>query len=163
MTAIRVVAGETEFTTQQIERPILRPGTARVKINAAFLPPYMAGLPVGGWMTPQRPFTPGQCAIGTILETTEEAARFPVGSQVYCDMYIEANDDERSHAFIGCFGLSPSSEKLLRQWPNGTLLTSLSAQCTALPQYQKAFMSLRQFSVGWGGLRPLWRPSEMVG
>lgn len=120
MRAIRVIEGSSRFEFGEAPRPIVEPGTARVRILAAFLPTYFEGLPKGGWLTPPRPFTPGQCAIGVIEELDPAITHLKVGQQVYCDMYIEGPGPEADQGFIGCFGINPDSARHLARWPNGT-------------------------------------------
>ncbi|MER9756199.1 hypothetical protein NKJ46_22580 [Mesorhizobium sp. M0166] len=120
MKSVRVVAGNPQFVPQNIERPKLSAGTVRVRIQAAFLPPYFEHLPSGSWQTPPRPFTPGQCAIGIVEETADPDCALRRGQSVYCDMYIEGPGSEADHGFIGCFGLTPAAGRHLGKWPNGT-------------------------------------------
>ncbi len=120
MKSLRVVEGVTKFMTEIIERPALPDGAVRVQIEAAFLPPYFAALPGGSWRTPPRPFTPGQCAVGVVMETADPESFLIVGQRVYCDMFVEGPGAEPDHGFIGCFGLAPGSSRHLAKWPNGT-------------------------------------------
>lgn len=120
MKSVRVIEGETRFVTETIDRLPLPEGAARVRIEAAFLPPFFEHLPGGGWATPPRPFTPGQCAIGVVEELSPGIAGLRVGQRVYCDMYIEGPGAEADHGFIGCFGVAPGAARHLAAWPNGT-------------------------------------------
>jgi D-arabinose 1-dehydrogenase-like Zn-dependent alcohol dehydrogenase len=120
MKSVRVVEGSAHFVPQDIERPALPASAVRVRIQAAFLPPYFEHLPGGSWQTPPRPFTPGQCAIGTVEETADPNCPLRRGQPVYCDMYIEGSGVEADHGFIGCFGLTPAASRHLAKWPNGT-------------------------------------------
>lgn len=120
MRSVRVVEGSSRFEVDEIGRPALRQGAVRVRILAAFLPPYFEHLPSGGWMTPPRPFTPGQCAIGVIEELDPAIGHLKVGRRVYCDMYVEGPGPEADQAFIGCFGINPAAARHLAAWPDGT-------------------------------------------
>lgn len=120
MKAVRVIDGSTRFEFGEAPRPVIEPGTARVRIQAAFLPTYFEGLPKGGWLTPARPFTPGQCAVGVIEEVDPAITHLKVGQQVYCDMYVEGPGPDADQAFIGCFGINPPAARHLARWPNGT-------------------------------------------
>lgn len=121
MRAVRVVEGRGDFAFDAIPVPRLRPGAARVRVEAAFLPPFFGALPSGGWATPPRPFTPGQCAIGIVEEAADDSA-LVCGQRVYCNMYIEGPGSRRrtEYGFIGCFGVGPATGRLLAQWPDGT-------------------------------------------
>lgn len=120
MKSVRVIEGVQRFVTEDVERPALREGTARIRIRSAFLPPYFEHLPGGGWSTPPRPFTPGQCAIGTVEEVADPDSPLKVGQSVYCDMYVDGPGPEAEHGFIGCFGVAPGAARHLAKWPNGT-------------------------------------------
>lgn len=120
MKSVRVVDGVAHFTVEDVPRPGMRDGAVRVRIRAAFLPPYFADLPGGAWRTPARPFTPGQCAIGVVEEAADPGSPLQPGQTVYCDMYIDGSGAVPDHGFIGCFGLAPGAERHLAAWPNGT-------------------------------------------
>lgn len=120
MKSIRVIEGATTFVVQDIERPALPDGAVRVRVQAAFLPPFFEHLPGGGWQTPPRPFTPGLCAIGIVEAVADPGSPLRVGQAVYCDMYIDGRGAEADHGFIGCFGVAPGAARHLAKWPNGT-------------------------------------------
>lgn len=120
MKSVRVVERVQNFVVEDIARPELRDGAVRVRIEAAFLPPYFEHLPSGGWSTPPRPFTPGQCAVGVVEEVADPASPLRVGQRVYCDMYVEGTGAEPDHGFIGCFGLAPGAARHLAKWPDGS-------------------------------------------
>lgn len=120
MKAVRVLEGVSSYVVQDVTEPLLSEGAVRVRIEAAFLPPYFAGLPGGSWRTPSRPFTPGQCAIGKVIEVADPNSPLMPGQRVYCDTYISDNGPEADHAFLGCFGLAPGSARHLAKWPNAT-------------------------------------------
>ena len=120
MRAVRVIDGSAEFEFGDAPFEALQPNTARVGVEAAFLPTYFSGLPSGGWLTPQRPFTPGQCAIGIIKEIDHSIKTLKVGQRVYCNMYVDGSGSEADQAFIGCFGINPEAEQQLSRWPNGS-------------------------------------------
>ncbi len=120
MQSVRVIEGVQSFVVEDVARPPLRDGAVRVRIEAAFLPPYFEHLPGGGWSTPPRPFTPGQCAVGIIEEVADPDSPLRIGQQVYCDMYVEGPGAEADHGFIGCFGLAPGAARHLAKWPDGT-------------------------------------------
>ncbi len=166
MKSVRVIDGLARFAFGEAERPALRKGAVRVRILAAFLPPYFAGLPSGGWLTPAHPFTPGQCAIGVITELDPAIGHLKIGQRVYCDMYVEGPGPEADQAFIGCFGINPPAARHLADWPNGTFaeefvgpehcFTAIPDSITALPEvlcrlgwFATALAAFRR-----GGFRP---------
>lgn len=137
MRSVRVVEGVAHFVAEDVPRPPMRQEAVRVRIEAAFLPTYFAGLPGGNWLTPPRPFTPGQCAIGIVEEIGEVAAHLRRGQRVYCDTYIDSAGAIADHGFIGCFGLAPAAARHLGTWPNGTFAEEFvgPAQCfTPVPE-----------------------------
>lgn len=151
MKAVRLIDDIREFLPRDIARPALQDGTVRVRIEAAFLPPYFEGLPAGTWRTPPRPFTPGQCAIGIVEEVADPRSHLKVGQRVYCDMYIEGSGPEADHGFIGCFGLAPASSRHLATWPNGTFAEEFVGpeQCfTVVPETIAASPSIL-CRLGW--------------
>lgn len=155
MKSVRVVEGSTRFAVETIEAPSLRPGSALVRIEAAFLPPFMQHLPGGGWATPPRPFTPGQCAIGVIEAVDDPAGALEPGQRVYCDMYIESHGAKTApdHGFIGCFGVAPGAAAHLAEWPNGTFAEHLCAptECfTPIPESAAAAPEIL-CRIGWFG------------
>ncbi|OXY83190.1 alcohol dehydrogenase catalytic domain-containing protein [Oceanimonas doudoroffii] len=119
---VRVCEDVNHFEICSIEKPKLKANSALVRMEAAFLPPYMEHLPGGGWPTPPRPFTPGQCAIGVVEAVDDRASQLKVGQRVYCDMYIESHGakNEADHGFIGCFGVAEGAAKHLAEWPDGS-------------------------------------------
>lgn len=120
MKSVRIIEGVQHFVVEDVDRPPLRDGAVRVRIQSAFLPPYFEHLPGGGWNTPPRPFTPGQCAVGIVEEVDDPDCPFRIGQSVYCDMYVEGPGMEADHGFIGCFGLAPGATRHLVKWRNGT-------------------------------------------
>ncbi len=120
MKSVRVVAGKKYFVVEDIDA--LRPsqGDAIVKMQAALFAPFMNALPMGEWMTPPLPFTPGQCAVG-IVEVASGGLK--VGQRVYFDAYVGSNSEnnpELDHGFIGCFAVAPGARVALATHPNGS-------------------------------------------
>lgn len=120
MKSVRVIHGSTRFEFAETDLPRLRAGAVKVRILAAFLPPYFEHLPSGAWMTPPRPFTPGQCAIGVVEELGDGVEGFAPGQRVYCDMYVQGQGPVADQGFIGCFAIHPEGQHHLATWPDGT-------------------------------------------
>lgn len=144
MKSVRVIKDVDHFTFAEVPVPVLRPGAVKVRILAAFLPPYFEHLPGGGWMTPPRPFTPGQCAVGVVEELGEGVEGLSPGQRVYCDMYVEGPGPAADQGFIGCFAIHPEARRHLACWPDGTFadyfvgpehcLTAIPETVTAAPE-----------------------------
>lgn len=66
MKSVRVIAAKKHFVVEDIDEPLCIEGSTVVRMQAAILAPYMAALPMGEWMTPPTPFTPGQCTVGIV-------------------------------------------------------------------------------------------------
>ncbi len=64
-------------------------------MQAALFTPYMNALPLGEWMTPPLPFTPGQCAVGIVKVASGD---LKVGQRIYFDVYVESNSENNSTA-----------------------------------------------------------------
>ena len=144
MRAVRIIEGADDVSVQTIDAPELRAGGAIVRLEAALVAPYMAALPSGAWMTPPRPFIPGQCAIGVVEQSSGTLEK---GQRVYFDAYTGSNDPGRpvgDHGFLGCFAVSPAALPAMTQWPDGsfaelihapeTCFTPLPAQITHAPE-----------------------------
>lgn len=166
MRSVRVIEGQNRFISRLVERPALVPRSVRVRIEAAFLPPYFEHLPGGTWMTPPRPFTPGQCAVGIIEDVDDPRSPLRRGQRVYCDMYVEDGAADANHGFIGCFGLADGAARHLARWPNGTFAEEFVGpeHCfTPIPDHIEADPAIL-CRLGWfatalagfrrGGLRP---------
>lgn len=131
MRAVQIIEGSNQFTVQELSRPERRSGGAIVRMEAALVAPYMAALPSGEWMTPPRPFIPGQCAIGVVEESD---GGLQTGQRVYFDAYTGSNDPGHpvaDHGFLGCFAVAPGAQPALADWPNGSFAELIHApeQC----------------------------------
>ena len=127
MRAVQIIDGSNQFTVQELDRPVRRNGGAVVRMKAAMVAPYMAALPLGEWMTPPRPFIPGQCAIGVVEETSGD---LKVGQRVYFDAYTGSNDPAHpvaDHGFLGCFAVAPGAQPALADWPDGSFAELIHA------------------------------------
>lgn len=127
MKAVRVIEGVNDFVLQDVDAPALRQGGAIVRMEAAIVASYMAALPSGAWMTPPRPFIPGQCAIGIVRESSGGLAQ---GQRVYFDAYTGSRtsaDPNMDHGFLGCFAVGPGAMRAMSEWPNGSFAEIIHA------------------------------------
>lgn len=136
MRAVRIIDGERDFTVQDLAASERRPGGAVVRMEAAMVASYMGALPSGAWMTPPRPFTPGQCAVGVVEEGTD---RLPEGQRVYFDAFTGGRseaDPAADHGFLGCFAVGEAALRDMSAWPDGSfaeLIHAPEACFTPLP------------------------------
>lgn len=127
MKSVRVTQEHKHFVVADIDTPKASDGHAVVRMQAALLAPYMAALPLGEWMTPPTPFTPGQCAVGVVEQA---AGDLDVGQRVYFDAYVGSNDTcdpTQDHGFIGCFAVAPGAQAALAANPNGSFAEKIIA------------------------------------
>jgi D-arabinose 1-dehydrogenase-like Zn-dependent alcohol dehydrogenase len=114
--------------------PVTRPptGDVLVRVEAAFVPPFMADIAGGaGYTTPSLPFTPGIDAIGRIEQLGAGVRGLEPGQRVYCNPFYTPGDGGPSglRAFIGSFALGPDSTEVLERWRDGAY-----AEFVLLPQ-----------------------------
>lgn len=127
MRAVQIIEDSNRFTVQDIGVPQRRPGGAIVRMEAALVASYMAALPLGDWMTPPRPFIPGQCAVGVVVEGD---GLLRPGQRVYFDAYTGSNDPAHpvaDHGFLGCFAVAPAARAALADWPDGSFAELIHA------------------------------------
>jgi D-arabinose 1-dehydrogenase-like Zn-dependent alcohol dehydrogenase len=123
MKAARLQPGAVSATIEDVPDPVLRPASAVIRLDAAFVSPFITRVidGSGGYTTPPRPFTPGTDAIGTVEAVAGSIRGLDIGQRVYCDMYIEPDHPAATgeRAFIGNFAMGPQSVDLLQEWPDG--------------------------------------------
>ena len=127
MKSVRVTAGHKHFVVADIPEPEAAHGIAVIRTEAAFVAPYMAALPLGEWMTPPTPFTPGQCAVGIVEHA---AGDLRTGQRVYFDAYVGSNDaadPNQDHGFIGCFAVAAGAQAALAAHPDGSFAEQIAA------------------------------------
>lgn len=116
MKAARFHGGDEPLRIEAVPEPVLRPGSAILRVRSTFVPPVTASL-LGtepGYILPPTPFTPGMDGIGTVEEVADDVAGLEPGESVYCDHY-----HPEGHCFLGAFGMSRDSVPVLTRWPDG--------------------------------------------
>ena len=120
MKAARVHRPGAPLVVEEAPDPLLRPGSALVRISSAFVPPVMAEIvgPSFHYRTPPCPFTPGLDAVGVVEAVGGEVTGLTPGELVYCDHFFESSDDEERDdaCFLGNFGIGRDSAKPLEEW-----------------------------------------------
>lgn len=127
MRVVRIIDGSDRFEVQDIASPQPREGGVVVRMEAALVASYMAALPSGAWMTPPRPFVPGQCAVGVV---EQGSGRLQPGQRVYFDAYTGSNDPtipQADHGFLGCFAVAPDAQPAMADWPDGSFAELIHA------------------------------------
>jgi alcohol dehydrogenase len=116
-----------------------RPGSAIVRVQAAFVPPFMTKVradsvrPGSGYRTPPFPFTPGIDAVGVVESVAAGVTAVQPGDRVYCNPFYGPRDAKTNgaRAFIGSFALDAESVSILEQWRDGAFAERmiLPAEC----------------------------------
>ena len=132
MKAARVHQPGTPLVVEEVPEPLLRQGSALVRISSAFVPPVMAEIvgPSFHYQIPRCPFTPGLDAIGVVEAVGEKVTGLTPGELVYCDHFFKSSDEEERDdaCFLGNFGLGSDSAKPLEEWRHACF-----AECEVLP------------------------------
>lgn len=135
MKAARVHQPGAPLVVEEVPEPILRRGSAVVRILNAFVPPVMSEIvgPSFHYPIPRCPFTPGLDAVGVVEAVGERTTGLTPGELVYCDHFFESLGDEEEDdaCFLGNFGIGSASAKSLEEWRNGCFaeLEVLPAEC----------------------------------
>ena len=160
--AARLHNGQTALKLDDVPEPTVRPGSALVRIESAFVAPYYEQLiSASRWPSPTRPFTLGENAVGVIEKVGDQVHGLDVGQRVYCDGFIEAvGVQNQGYCFIGAFCSGEAGLQLQSIWPDGVLAEKavLPVECfTPIPRRVTASPSiltrLNWFSVGYGALQ----------
>ena len=172
MQAARLNNGATSLDVEEISDPQPVPGAVALRLEASFVAPFFKELvSTNRWNTPQRPFTPGQDAIG-IVETVGDGVLGHVPSdRVYCDTLLRGHGFvDEGHCFIGAFATGASGLRLQQDWPDGTFAERvvLPAECLVpVPSKVDAdpaiLCRLGWLGTAWGALeRAHLQPGERV-
>ena len=153
MRAVRIIDGSDRFEVQDIPAPELRTGGAVVRMEAALVASYMAALPSGAWMTPPRPFIPGQCAVGVV---EQGSGQLQPGQRVYFDASTGSNDatlPKADHGFLGCFAVAPDAQSAMADWPDGSFAELIHAPETCFTPIPDAISDPADIlcRLGWFG------------
>lgn len=146
-----------------IALPKVRPGTVRVRMEAApilsYLREYVAGkLP---YWYPEGTFTPGTNGVGVVEEVGTDVYHFSVGQRVFVHPHLVAaeNTAEPAQVLIGLTGISPDSGPMLAAWGDGTLSQHVLMPASVLAPLDgiearsvEQLASLGKFGVPLGGL-----------
>jgi NADPH:quinone reductase-like Zn-dependent oxidoreductase len=132
MKAARLHALGGPILVQDISVPQPLAGAVLVRVEAAFVPPFMAGIVAGsGYTLPPMPFTPGIDAVGRVERVGPGVSGLLPGARVYCNPFHAPDGSGRAarRLFIGSFALGVHSASLFEQWRDGAY-----AEMVLLPQ-----------------------------
>ena len=174
MKAARLHENSNRLVIEEVPDPVLRPGSVVVRLEAVFVPPFIAGMieDSSGYQTPPRPFTPGMDAIGVIEGVAPDVSGVALGDRVYCDSYYQSPNPsaEEDFSFIGCFGMGRAAGRLLEHWRDGAFAEKmvLPGECvTPLPRADLAspavLCRLGWFGTAYGALvKAGFRPGQSL-
>ncbi|HEU4729123.1 MAG TPA: zinc-binding alcohol dehydrogenase family protein [Kofleriaceae bacterium] len=164
MKAWRLEKAGGRFALEDQAAPETRPGAVRVRMEAtpvlSYLGDVIAGkLPI--YRFPSHPFTPGTNGVGVVDAVGAEVYHLRPGQRVVLSPHLSA--DERgvdpAQILIGLTSISPDSEPLQRDWPDGTLgelalmpasvLTPVPEDAQLTPE---RLAVIGKFAVPYGGL-----------
>ena len=157
MKAARLYKFGEPLSVEDVEEPALRPGSAIVRVESAFVPPFIDDVVNGkfDYVAPPLPFTPGFDTIGVVEQVANDVPGLNVGEKVYCDHVYESEgvfspDDT---CFIGAFGYGKNSYDRLVQWPDGAYAERivLPAKCLIPLRDASHFSPALLCRLGWLG------------
>ena len=157
MKAARLHAFGQPLSVEDVEEPILRPSSAIVRIESAFVPPFIGDVVKGEfvYVAPPLPFTPGFDGIGVVEQTAADVAGLNVGEKVYCDHFYQSEGEfsPDDSCFIGAFGYGGNSYGRLVEWPDGAYAEriALPAKCLVPLKGAARFAPALLCRLGWLG------------
>lgn len=174
MKAARLHQPGTPLTVEEIREPELRPGSVIVRVESAFVAPSASDV-VGGRLPfplPPTPFTPGMDTIGVIERVAGDVHGLDEGQRVYCDHYFATRvpGAPPDASFIGYFGFTPASRRLLENWRDGSFAEKvvIPAECVTPLGPASSLDASRLCRLGYLGtaygafLRGGFRPSQNI-
>ncbi|GAM43923.1 hypothetical protein EIK77_004499 [Talaromyces pinophilus] len=108
---------------ETVPRPIAKAGQAVVRILCADIVPYMSQVLDGSRPYPlSLPMTPGNTAIGRVVEVGPDAVELAPGQLVFCDITIRARDNPNVSILFGIHGGGYSAAQKLMdgEWRDAT-------------------------------------------
>lgn len=123
MKAARLHDGSTSLVVEDIDDPVLRPGTVLIDVESCFISPFVGAMIAGegGYELPPRPFTPGMDAVGVVCAVADDVEGLDIGTRIYVDPLVQSAGQagDNDFSFIGSFGMGPQASRMLQQWPDG--------------------------------------------
>ena len=157
MKAARFLEPGKPLAVEDVPDPVLQPGSAVVRVLAAFVPPYFAEMIDGraSYPLPPLPFTPGMDTIGEVLEVASDVSGLEVGQRVFCDHYYNTvNIGGRAEScYVGVFGKGERSQKILARWRDGGFAERmiLPAECYTPLGDASVIEPAKLVRIGWFG------------
>ncbi|TMQ03030.1 MAG: zinc-binding alcohol dehydrogenase family protein [Deltaproteobacteria bacterium] len=163
MKAWRLERAGGRLALEELPVPDVRPGSVRVRIEAAPVLSYLGDVLAGKlayYRFPPRPFTPGTNGVGVVDAVGAEVYHVKPGQRVVLNPHLVANERgvDPAQILIGLTAISPDSEPLQHDWPDGTLgeiAVMPAGVLTPVPDGAapvERFAVLGKFAVPYGGL-----------
>ena len=109
---------------ESIAEPVVRSGSAIVKVLSTHIPPFTGKVISGemGYDLPKLPFTPGTSAVGIIDAVADDVFDLEIGQKVFCDPYIYSTTigAKPDAILLGWTGLAEQSSRIQALWKDGT-------------------------------------------
>jgi len=148
---------------EDIALPKVRPGTVRLRMEAAPILSYLREYAAGNlpYWYPGGTFTPGTNGVGVIEEVGSDVYHFTAGQRVFVHPHLIAaeNAAEPAQVLIGLTGISSDSGPMLAAWGDGTLSRRVLMPASVLAPLDgieslaaERLASLGKFGVPLGGL-----------
>lgn len=163
MRAARVRRFDRPIAVETVPDPVLRPGCAIIRVEAAYVPSPMKEFTEGRvpFALPPLPYTPGADAIGTVERVADDVHGIAPGQRVYCDDWVTLRGGApRIGAYVGLAAPMPGAQPVLAEWPDGCFAEKilLPAEClTALGAAERVppeiLVRLGYIGTGYGALR----------
>ncbi|MFN0042152.1 MAG: zinc-binding dehydrogenase [Alphaproteobacteria bacterium] len=135
MKAARYKVPGQPLVVEDVPELKLRPGSAVVRVLAAFVAPYFHEMleSVQPYGMPPLPFTPGMDTIGIIEQVAADVRGLEAGQRVFCDHYYNTTNlvSKAESCYIGVFGKGDNSKAIMAEWPDGGFAEKLilPAEC----------------------------------
>ncbi len=135
MKAARYKVPGQPLVVEDVPEPKLRPGSAVVRVLAAFVAPYFHEMleSVQPYGMPPLPFTPGMDTIGVVEQVAGDVRGLEIGQRVFCDHYYNTTNlvSKAESCYIGVFGKGENSKAIMAEWPDGGFAEKLilPAEC----------------------------------
>jgi alcohol dehydrogenase len=148
---------------QYIALPGVRPGSVRIRMEAAPLLSYLRDYAAGKlpYWYPEGTFTPGTNGVGVVEEVGSDVYHFVPGQRVFVHPHLVTAENVGGPAqiLIGLTGISPDSGPMLGAWGDGTLSRHIRMPASVVApldgiegQSTEQLASLGKFGVPLGGL-----------
>lgn len=162
MLAARLHATGADLLVERVPTPVMRPGGALIRVEAAQVPAFTHAVQAGEFpFTLPTPYTLGSSAVGVVEAVADDVFGLRRGERVFCDPYltVEQPGAEPAALIIGWFALSEGARLPQQLWRDGAFAERAvypAALCTplhGLDQVDSARLAcLNYLNIGYGAL-----------